>query len=294
MDKEYDEIIQKFDDETMIDKLLGEADIFEGTEFEGISLGDATKSQREAVLKTLITERDKRIDNYKKWSGEDYEAAYTTIGELDKQEFEDAMGQEFDDKGEWIGEKDAQDIEFEKFEKLSPQEQKTQIEEKKKIGQKQYEESIKKPDLSFRDTPHEDLDKLRIELENELPQRKSFVESKIKDVENRLKEKQEILDGNDKASISMNKYLLKEFNQAQALTAGAFGERKGEKVIGKKLRKKLKAFQDKFKNSGLTINNFIAKNQKEYYEMTKSLKYGKYWFKEPSTYPSDHYINLYD
>ena len=92
----------------------------------------------------------------------------------------------------------------------------------------------------------------------------------------------------------MNKYLLKEFNQAQALTAGAFGERKGEKVIGKKLRKKLKAFQDKFKNSGLTINNFIAKNQKEYYEMTKSLKYGKYWFKEPSTYPSDHYINLYD
>ena len=292
--EEYDEIIQKFDDETMIDKLLGEADIFEGTEFEGISLGDATKSQREAVLKTLITERDKRIDNYKKWSGEDYEAAYTTIGELDKQEFEDAMGQEFDDKGEWIGEKDAQDIEFEKFEKLSPQEQKTQIEEKKKIGQKQYEESIKKPDLSFRDTPHEDLDKLRIELENELPQRKSFVESKIKDVENRLKEKQEILDGNDKASISMNKYLLKEFNQAQALTAGAFGERKGEKVIGKKLRKKLKAFQDKFKNSGLTINNFIAKNQKEYYEMTKSLKYGKYWFKEPSTYPSDHYINLYD
>jgi hypothetical protein len=149
--EEYDEIIQKFDDETIIDDLLEEADIFTGTEFEGFSFGDATESERKAVLKTLITERDKRIDNYEKWSGRQYAAAYTTIGELEEQEFEDAMGQEFDDEGEFTGEKDKQDIELEKFEELSPEEQRAQIEEKKKIGQKQYEESIKPKPISLKD-----------------------------------------------------------------------------------------------------------------------------------------------
>ena len=290
--EEYDEIIQKFDDETIIDDLLEEADI---PGFEGFSFGDATESERKAVLKTLITERDKRIDNYEKWSGRQYAASYKTIGDLEKQDFENAMGQEFDNEGGFTGEKDKQDIELEKFEELSPQEQKTQIEEKKKIGQEQYEESIKKPDLSFRDTPDVDLDELRIKLENELPQRKSFVKSQIKDVENRLKEKQEILDGNDKASISMNKYLLGELNQAQALSEGAWGGKESRtEIIGRGDRKKIREFQIKFQNSGLTIDNFIAQNQKEYYEMTKILKYGKYWFKKPAAYPSEHYINLYD
>ena len=93
----------------------------------------------------------------------------------------------------------------------------------------------------------------------------------------------------------MNKYLLGELNQAQALSEGAWGGKESRtEIIGRGDRKKIREFQIKFQNSGLTIDNFIAQNQKEYYEMTKILKYGKYWFKKPAAYPSEHYINLYD
>ena len=119
--EEYDEIIQKFDDETIIDKLLEEADIHD---LEGFSFGDATKSERDATLKTLITERDKRVDNYKKWSGSDYAAAYKTIGELERQELEGFAGDEvgeFDEEGEFQFGMDKQEKELEEFEKLFDQ-----------------------------------------------------------------------------------------------------------------------------------------------------------------------------
>ncbi len=296
--EEYDEIIQNFDNKTIIDDLLEEADIFTGTKFEGFSFGDATESERKAVLKTLITERDKRIDNYKKWSGSDYEAAYKTVGELEKQEFEDFMKKEFDEEGEFTGEKDKQDIELEKFEELSPQEQKDYIEEKKKIGQKQYEESIKEPDLSFRDIETIDGHNLSDAKEGKWSANPRYnymhIKNAEKDIENRLREKREILDGKDKASTSMNKYLLGELNQAQALSEAAWGGKKSRtEIVGRGARKKIREFQIKFQNSGLTVDNFIAQNQEEYFELTRILKYGKFWKKVPHRI-SEHYINLYD
>jgi hypothetical protein len=45
----------------------------------------------------------------------------------------------------------------------------------------------------------------------------------------------------------------------------------------------------------MNIEEFIAQNKEEYYEMTKILKYGDYWFKNPRKIgKSKHYINLYD
>ena len=324
--EEYDEMIQKFDNETVIDDLL------EGMEGipDNFIYSESDTSEREAVLKTLITERDKRIDNYKKWSGTDYAAAYTTVGELEKQDFEGAMGQEFDEvSGEFTGEKDKQDIELEKFQELSPEKQKTYIEEKKKIGKEQYEESMKPENKYMYELKTETPPKIsgrrkniNVFKSNELFRRaqnfkvhpslqkkvnetepKGFgstfgdrwmFHAEIMDESNRLKEKDKILDGTDKAAPAMNKYLLGELNQGQALTAGAWGESKGM-IVGKKSRKKINSFKLKFKNSNLTIEEFIAQNKEEYYEMTKILKYGDYWFKNPKRIgKSKHYINLYD
>jgi hypothetical protein len=117
----------------------------------------------------------------------------------------------------------------------------------------------------------------------------------IKNVENRLKEKKEILDGTDKASSAMNKYLMGELNQNQALSEAAFsGKKSRTEVVGKNNRKKLRQFQIKFKNSNLSIEEFIAQNQKEYFELTRILKYGKYWKKVSKSVLDKHYINLYD
>jgi hypothetical protein len=117
----------------------------------------------------------------------------------------------------------------------------------------------------------------------------------IKNVENRLKEKKEILDGTDKASSAMNKYLMGELNQNQALSEAAFsGKKSRTEVVGRNNRKKLRQFQIKFKNSNLSIEEFIAQNQKEYFELTRILKYGKYWKKVNKSVLDKHYINLYD
>jgi len=139
------------------------------------------------------------------------------------------------------------------------------------------------------------IEKLQKEKANSTSQDQfDFMDKKIKDTQNRLKEKQEILDGEDKASISMNKYLSGELNQSQALSKGGWGNKKDTgSVVGTFSRKKLRNFQVKFKKSKLSIDDFIAQNQKEYYEMVKILKYGKYWVKEPATIPSEHYVNLY-
>jgi hypothetical protein len=120
----------------------------------------------------------------------------------------------------------------------------------------------------------------------------------IKNVENRLREKKEILDGIDKASSSMNKYLMGELNQNQALSEGAFSGKKSRKeVIGGRKRKKLHKFYLKFKEfekTGGNINDFIDQNQKEYFELTRILKYGKYWKKVNKSVVDKHYTNLYD
>ena len=80
----------------------------------------------------------------------------------------------------------------------------------------------------------------------------------------------------------------------QAMTKGKYSDSDRTEIVGRQSRKKLKAFQNKFNNSNLTIEEFISQNKEEYYEMTKILKYGDYWFKKPKQGISKHYINLYD
>ena len=133
--EQYDDIIQNFDNEAVLKKLVEDIPGFEDFDF-----GTSTKSEREAVLKTFITERDKGVDNYKRWMGSDYEAAYKTSSQLEEASFiKRAGGGEFDEKGEFQFGQDEQEEELERFEKLSLEEQKAEIEKKKKIGQERYE-----------------------------------------------------------------------------------------------------------------------------------------------------------
>ena len=118
--------------------------------------------------------------------------------------------------------------------------------------------------------------------------------SNVKNVENRLKEKREILDGKDKASVAMNKYLSGELNQNQALSEGAYGGKASQTyIVGQRNRKKIDAFKKKFKNSGLSLDEFITQNQKEYFKLTRILKYGKYFKKVNKNIANEHYTNLY-
>ena len=104
---------------------------------------------------------------------------------------------------------------------------------------------------------------------------KDFVTAKS----NQFKERDSILDGSDKASSSINKFLKGEVNMTQAMTEGKHSDSKRTTIVGKKARKKLRNFQIKFKNSGLNIEDFISQNSEEYYQMTLLLKYGDYWIK---------------
>ena len=71
--------------------------------------------------------------------GSDYSAAYKTTSQLEEESFMKAAEGTFNEKGEFQFGKDEHEEELEKFEKLSLEEQKAEIEKKKKIGQERYE-----------------------------------------------------------------------------------------------------------------------------------------------------------
>ena len=133
----------------------------------------------------------------------------------------------------------------------------------------------------------------------------------IMDKSNRLKERDKILDGSDKAVPAMNEFLEGKLNMNQAMTKGKYSDSDRTEIVGQASRKKLKAYQNKYqkwkktalkrkeifgeKDFDVSIEAFIKQNPEEYYEMTKILKYGDYWLKNPRKIgKSKHYINLYD
>ena len=265
--EQYDTIIQNFDDETVLKGLLEDLNL-------DIDIGDSS-SEREAVLKNFIFERDKQVDNYKRWTGFDYSSAYKTSSQLEEEEFKRISDSTFNDTdSDDDGVPDNIDPDTLGVERTVSEKPEGYVEPKK--------------------------DKLEVKLdaiksEEVRPQQQEFKDRQIKALDNQIKEKKTIIDGSDKASAAMKRYLNEELNQNQALSEGAHGGKESRKeVVGRKNRVKLREFQLKFKNSGLTMDAFILQNKEEYYEMTKLLKYGRYWKKEPATFPSKHYINLYD
>jgi len=261
-----------------------------------------------------IKERDALIDSYKYWTGSDFIGEFKTAGQISAQELEDyASGDDFSGTdlvydeslaeqsfrpGISIEESKKQDIEKENVIKreeirkeLAPKiEGTSQLKANQSINRaKKFNvhpsllEEVKKREprgFGYPDTFGGD---------------EFIFHNKIMDKSNRLKEKDKILDGSDKASPAMNEFLKGNLNMNQAMTKGKYSNSNRTEVVGSPSRKKLKAFQNKFDNSGLTIEEFIAQNKEEYYEMTKILKYGDYWWKNPKKIGnSKHYINLYD
>ena len=303
--KMYDSLIQGLEKNNSKDEItnllfssgLNEADIndtINKAESDGYFSADLDEAK---MLKdNYILERNRLIDTYKSWSGTDYIGQFKTSEQIGAE----ALG-------------DAADNMEEEMSPLNPDYKEKDI-DKDKDGVPDTIDvdagTATDKTVIVPESEKSFYDKETIDGHNllDVKQKKySLVPSKnysragkreIKNVENRLREKKEISDGTDKASSAMNKYLMGELNQNQALFEGAFSGKKSRKeVIGGRNRKKLRNFYLKFqefKKTGGNINNFINQNQKEYFELTRILKYGKYWKKVNKSVLDKHYINLYD
>ena len=254
------------------------------------------ESELSSTKDMYIMERNRMIDSYKSWSGSDFIGAFKTADEIGADELRKAA-----------------DNISEGMPPLNPDYKEKDIDKDKDGVPDTVDVDAGTGTDKTVITPEAEksfYDKETIDGHNlsDVKQKKySLVPSKnyskagkdeIKNVENRLREKKEILDGIDKASSAMNKYLMGELNQNQALSEGAFSGKKSRKeVIGGGNRKKLRNFYLKFKEfekTGGNINDFIDQNQKEYFELTRILKYGKYWKKVNKSVVDKHYTNLYD
>ena len=254
------------------------------------------ESELSSTKDMYIMERNRMIDDYKLWSGSDFIGAFKTADEIGAE----ALGKYADNISEGMS-------------PLSPDYKEKDIDKDKDGVPDTVDVDAGTGTDKTVITPEAEksfYDKETIDGHNlsDVKQKKySLVPSKnyskagkdeIKNVENRLREKKEILDGIDKASSAMNKYLMGELNQNQALSEGAFSGKKSRKeVIGGGNRKKLRNFYLKFKEfekTGGNINDFIDQNQEEYFELTRILKYGKYWKKVNKSVVDKHYTNLYD
>jgi hypothetical protein len=296
--KQYDSLIEglrKGSDKSELTKLLFSAGLNDNqvsdavNKAEGDGYFNADLDEISAIEKLYIYERNNLIDTYKSWSGTDYIGQFKIADEINAEGLKNAadgvtvktslLNVDDTDKDK-DGIPDTIDVD------AGTGTDKTVItpEAKKSFYDKETIDGHNLSDVKqkkFSLVPSKDYSRAG--------------KREIKNVENRLKEKKEILDGTDKASSAMNKYLMGELNQNQALSEAAFsGKKSRTEVVGKNNRKKLRQFQIKFKNSNLSIEEFIAQNQKEYFELTRILKYGKYWKKVNKSVLDKHYINLYD
>ena len=254
------------------------------------------ESELSSTKDMYIMERNRMIDSYKSWSGSDFIGAFKTADEIGADELRKAADNISEGMPPLNPDYKEKDIDKDKDGVPDTVDVDAGTGTDKTVITPEAEQSF--------------YDKETIDGHNlsDVKQKKySLVPSKnyskagkdeIKNVENRLREKKEILDGIDKASSAMNKYLMGELNQNQALSEGAFSGKKSRKeVIGGGNRKKLRNFYLKFKEfekTGRNINDFIDQNQKEYFELTRILKYGKYWKKVNKSVVDKHYTNLYD
>ena len=307
LDKKSDDVswMQVFQQSGVSDKQIGEINQIASEN----NLYGMDSSQLKAARQRYIVERDKLIDSYKYWTGHSY-IGTSNVGAEEFGEFADVgiVDKDGDGTPDYI---------------QAPKDQEMETSVRSDMTAEQIEEErIKLEPLNVAYPK-----KLHPEVSNELKTifpkgdykgkegeffhsesgkyRYEILEEGIR-ASNIRKERELILDGVDKASTSMNQFLKGDLDLDQAHNQGKWSEsERGFK--GSYGRKKLKAFKEKFKNQNLPIDEFINKNKKEYYEMTKILKYGNFYFKDmekcfamPGTpfkfpgRPRDHYQYLYE
>ena len=318
--KQYDSLIEglrKGSDKSELTKLLYSAGLNNNqvsdavNKAEGDGYFNADLDEISAIEKLYILERNNLIDTYKSWSGTDYIGQFKTADEIGAEALGDAADNL--EKREGFTEADTSladpsmrtGITVEKSKEI--EEDKKKIKTRKEI-RKETPSKIKGTSvhqanrISDRAKKFEIHPSLQKEVDKKEPKGFGYTfggnqwmfHARIMTESNILKEKDKILNGNDKASTPMNEFLEGKLNMNQAMTKGKYSDSDRTEIVGRQSRKKLKAFQNKFNNSNLTIEEFISQNKEEYYEMTKILKYGDYWFKKPKQGISKHYINLYD
>ena len=318
--KQYDSLIEglrKGSDKSELTKLLYSAGLNNNqvsdavNKAEGDGYFNADLDEISAIEKLYIYERNNLIDTYKSWSGTDYIGQFKTADEIGAEALGDAADNL--EKREGFTEADTSladpsmrtGITVEKSKEI--EEDKKKIKTRKEI-RKETPSKIKGTSvhqanrISDRAKKFEIHPSLQKEVDKKEPKGFGYTfggnqwmfHARIMTESNILKEKDKILNGNDKASTPMNEFLEGKLNMNQAMTKGKYSDSDRTEIVGRQSRKKLKAFQNKFNNSNLTIEEFISQNKEEYYEMTKILKYGDYWFKKPKQGISKHYINLYD
>ena len=292
-------------------KILSEVGI-EGDEANQISqyINDEgilgmNESELTSAKEMYILERNRMIDSYKSWSGSDFIGAFKTADEIGADELGKFALDENFIEGEGFTEADTSladpsmrtGITVEKSKEIEKELNRKEINKKvsEEFSEKLHPEVMDEAKHWF---PDGNYNKIGVIWTGEDKERMwaADIKNKLLADSNLLKERDKILDGSDKASFAMNEFLENRLNMNQAMTKGKYSDSDKTELIGKFSRRKLKKFQDKFKNSNLTIEEFIAQNKEEYYEMTKILKYGDYWFKKPRRRmeKSKHYINLYD
>lgn len=323
--KMYDSLIQGLEKNNSKDEItnllfnsgLNEADINDTiNKAEGDGYFSADLDEAKMLKDNYILERNRLIDTYKSWSGTDYIGQFKTSEQIGAEAFGDAADNM--EEGEGFTEADTSLADPSMRTGITVEESKDIEKDKKEIEtrkeiRKETPSKIKGTSvlqanrISDRAKKFEIHPSLQKEVDKKEPDGFGYTfggnqwmfHGEIMTESNILKEKDKILDGSDKASPAMNQFLEGKLNMNQAMTKGKYSDSDRTEIVGQQSRKKLKAFQDKFNNSKktnatLTIEEFISQNKEEYYEMTKILKYGDYWFKKAKQGISKHYINLYD
>ena len=313
----------------------------------------ADESNLTESLKNYQIQRDSLVDSWKLWKGKPYQAAFKTSAQIGAKSLEDFASLKEGESGIISDEWDIRDEEQIEFEKLSPEEQKTYIEEKKKIGQEQYDKekgivdkntgeefssgeklftSVVKGDISDKD--YKKIDKLKkiggetiiqdsskVKAEHlrkyPVPRRKPGTLFQIEEeartpttskqyIVNLMDERDAAIDSEaidewlnmdeDKAGLALNDFLQDEINLMAASNNASpeiskvkkdiekrggrpLGTRKDTGFRWNKEAKKVDAFKRKFKNSKLSLKEFIQQNAAEYRNIARTLKYSKYWRK---------------
>ena len=274
-------------------------------EGKGISLN--TVSDIENIESDYLKSRAQLLDNYKYWWGTDYEGAFQPVSQIRKKEFEKYASGDFGiDEG---------DKELFEFEQLSPDEQKSYIEEKKKAGEKQYEieEGIVDTETGEKFSSGErlivDYTKGLVSMEdlkdifskagidwsanlNVIKGAKNINKRTFQDrfkLGSQIKLLNEWFDiDKDKAGLALNEFLKDEISLSSAASKGRTKrpvgrwQFKGKTTPGRTKSRQINAFKSKFEKfqdeTGLSLEDFIKQNETEYRNIARLLKYA-YYFK---------------
>ena len=246
--KQYDSLIEglrKGSDKSELTKLLYSAGLNNNqvsdavNKAEGDGYFNADLDEISAIEKLYIYERNNLIDTYKSWSGTDYIGQFKTADEIGAEALGDAADNL--EKREGFTEADTSladpsmrtGITVEKSKEI--EEDKKKIKTRKEI-RKETPSKIKGTSvhqanrISDRAKKFEIHPSLQKEVDKKEPKGFGYTfggnqwmfHARIMTESNILKEKDKILNGNDKASTPMNEFLEGKLNMNQAMTKGKY------------------------------------------------------------------------